>query len=116
MQNKVPILMLMSLVGIFLAAPASAAPYPLGTMSCDDIGNFASEAMRWRKEELATYEEAMARLEERTYADAVEKKNLSIVVDYVFGNFGRNWTIESAGNVFRSDCEKGRDDPVVEEN
>jgi hypothetical protein len=78
MQNKVPILMLMSLVGIFLAAPSSAAPYPLGTMSCDDIGNFASEAMRWRKEELATYEEAMARLEERTYADACgEKKSIN---------------------------------------
>jgi len=54
----------------------------------------------------------MSRLDERTFADPVEKKNLSIVVDYVFGNYGRNWNVESAGNVFRSDCEKGRDDPV----
>jgi len=32
------------------ATAADAAPYPLGTMTCDDIGNFASEAMGWRKE------------------------------------------------------------------
>ena len=110
MQNKVPLLL--SIIGLFLIQPASAAPYPLGTMTCDDIGEFASEAMGWRKEELATYEEAMARLEARTFADPVEKKNLSIVLDYVFGNYGRNWNVESAGNVFRSDCKKGRDEPT----
>lgn len=113
MRNKVPLLLSsLSLVGLFLAHPVSAAPYPLGTMTCDDIGAFASEAMRWRKEEMITYENAMSRLDERTFADPVEKKNLSIVVDYVFGNYGRNWNVESAGNVFRSDCEKGRDDPM----
>jgi hypothetical protein len=46
MQNKVPLLL--SLIGLFLIQPASAAPYPLGTMTCDDIGEFASEAMGWR--------------------------------------------------------------------
>jgi len=45
MRNKVPLLMSsLSLVGLFLAHPVSAAPYPLGTMTCDDIGAFASEA------------------------------------------------------------------------
>ena len=111
MRIKVPLVVTCTLIGIFLIQPAVAAPYPLGTMTCDDIGEFASEAMRWRKEDLATYEEAMARLEERAFADPVEKKNLSVVIDYVFGNYGRNWNIESAGNVFRSDCKKGRDEP-----
>ncbi|MBA4739838.1 MAG: hypothetical protein H2061_01955 [Burkholderiales bacterium] len=113
MSNKVPLLLNpFILVGILLVHPLSAAPYPLGTMTCDDIGAFASEAMRWRKEEMITYEDAMTRLDQRTFADPVEKKNLSIVVDYVFGNYGRNWNVESAGNVFRSDCKKGRDDPI----
>ena len=52
MSNKVPLLLNpFILVGILLVHPLSAAPYPLGTMTCDDIGAFASEAMRWRKEE-----------------------------------------------------------------
>ena len=68
MPNKVPLLLsTLSLIGLFLVHPASAAPYPLGTMTCDDIGAFASEAMRWRKEEMITYEEAMTRLDERTF-------------------------------------------------
>ena len=40
------------LIGLFLTvcAGAHAAPYPLGTMTCADIGKFASEAMAWRKD------------------------------------------------------------------
>lgn len=85
-----------------------AAPYPLGTMTCDDIGAFASESMRWRKAHI-TYDEAKMKLEEREYGDPVEKKNLTIILAYVYGNYGNNWTVESAGNVMRSDCRKGRD-------
>jgi len=56
MRNKVPLLLSsLSLVGLFLAQPVSAAPYPLGTMTCDDIGAFASEAMRWRKDRDRTH-------------------------------------------------------------
>ncbi|UCD67276.1 MAG: hypothetical protein JSW48_10485 [Betaproteobacteria bacterium] len=87
---------------------AKAAPYPLGTMTCDDIGAFASEAMTWRKANV-THEEAKLKLEERQYGDPVEKKNLTIILAYVFGNYGNNWTVESAGNVMRSDCLRGRD-------
>ena len=90
------------------AGSVQAAPYPLGTMTCDDIGAFASEAMRWRKS-YVTYEEAKMKLENREYGDPVEKKNLTIVLGYVYGNYGNNWTVESAGNVMRSDCLKGRD-------
>ena len=39
------------LIGLLLlSAGAMAAPYPLGSMTCADIGQFASEAMSWRKE------------------------------------------------------------------
>lgn len=89
------------------AAGAQAAPYPLGTMTCDDIGKFASEAMQWRKDGM-TRDQAMAELENRSYNDPVEKKNLIAVAGLVFGSYGRNWTVESAGNVMRSDCLKGR--------
>jgi len=83
------------------------AAYPLGTMTCDDIASFASEAMSWRKEG-QTREQALTALDMRTYSDPVEKKNLTAVVDIVFGPYGRNWTVESAGNVMRTDCMKGR--------
>ena len=50
------------------ACSVQAAPYPLGTMTCDDIGAFASEAMTWRKSDV-TYDEAKLRLDEREYGD-----------------------------------------------
>jgi hypothetical protein len=92
---------------ILLSAAAMAAPYPLGTMTCADIGSFASEAMRWRKEGQSR-DQALAELEKRTYNDPVEKKNMTAVVDLVFGSYGKNWSVESAGNVLRTDCETGR--------
>jgi hypothetical protein len=88
---------------------AHAAPYPLGTMTCEDIGAFASEAMSWRKAGIPR-EQALARLEERQYNDPVEKKNLTAVVDIVYGPYGRNWSIEGAGNIMRGDCRKGREE------
>ena len=96
------------LIGLLLLSPAAmAAPYPLGTMTCADIGQFASEAMSWRKAGQSR-DQALAALEERTYNDPVEKKNLLTIVDLVFGSYGRNWSVESAGNVLRTDCETGR--------
>jgi hypothetical protein len=89
------------------SAEAAAAPYPLGTMTCADIGKFASEAMGWRKDGQSK-EQALAALEKRSYDDPVEKKNLITIVDLVFGSYGRNWSVESAGNVMRTDCETGR--------
>ncbi|HEX7811265.1 MAG TPA: hypothetical protein VF460_05100 [Burkholderiales bacterium] len=89
------------------AAAAEAAPYPLGTMTCADIGAFASESMGWRKGG-RTRDDALAELDKRTFKDPVEKKNLLAVLDLVYGSYGRNWTVESAGNVMRKDCETGR--------
>ena len=89
------------------SSAALAAPYPLGSMTCADIGAFASEAMSWRKQGQSR-DQALAALEKRTYNDAVEKKNLTTIVDLVFGSYGRNWSVESAGTVMRTDCETGR--------
>lgn len=89
------------------ASVALAAPYPLGTLSCRDMGDFASQAMQWR-ESGVTREQALARLDERSYGDPVERKNLELVLRMVFGRYGNSWTVESAGNVVRSDCETGR--------
>lgn len=98
-------LLLLGLLVCSTAAPA--APYPLGTMTCADIGKFASEAMNWRKEGQSR-DQALATLDQRTFNDPVEKKNLTTVVNLVFGSYGNNWTVESAGNVMRIDCETGR--------
>ncbi len=91
-----------------LTCQAIAAPYPLGTMTCDNIGAFASEAMTWRKSQVS-YEEDKIRVENREYGDPVEKKNLATILGFVYGNYGNNWSVEAAGNVMRSDCRKGRD-------
>ena len=95
------------LLGLLAIATGVQAAYPLGTMTCDDIANFASEAMSWRNE-AQTREQALATLDMRTYNDPVEKKNLAAIVDVVFGPYGRNWTVESAGNVMRTYCMAGR--------
>jgi hypothetical protein len=95
------------LLALLAMATSVQAAYPLGTMTCDDIASFASEAMSWRKQG-QTREQALAALEERKYNDPVEKKNLTAIVDLVFGPYGRNWTVESAGNVMRTDCMTGR--------
>jgi len=96
------------LIGLLaFCSGAFAGAYPLGTMTCADIGQFASEAMGWRKEGQSR-EQALAALEQRAYNDPVEKKNLTAVVDLVFGPYGRNWSVESAGTVLRTDCETAR--------
>lgn len=97
-------------LGLLLAlasASAAAAPYPLGTMTCDDIGAFASEAMGWRKSGMSR-DEALAELDKRSFKEPVEKKNLLAVLDLAFGSYGRNWSVESAGNIMRTDCLAGR--------
>lgn len=93
---------------LFLAAAsAQAANYPLGTMTCADIGAFASETMAAKKQG-RTKDEALAALETRSYGDAVEKRNLADVIDVLYGNLGRNLGVQSAGAVLKKDCETGR--------
>jgi len=90
-----------------LAQGALAADYPLGTMTCADMGAFASETMSAKKAG-RTKEDALAALETRTYGDPVEKRNLTDVVEILYGNLGRNLGVQSAGAVIKTDCESGR--------
>lgn len=86
---------------------AMAADYPLGTMTCDDIGTFASEVMAAKKQG-RSLDDALATLETRAYGDPVEKKNLVDVVNILYGNLGRNLGVKVAGAVMKQDCESGR--------
>ncbi len=100
-------LSLLSLMSLLLPLAVTAAPYPLGTLTCQDMGEFASEAMRWREAGIPR-EQALAKLDERRYGDPVERKNLTDVLRMVYGRYGNSWTVESAANVIRSDCKTGR--------
>lgn len=92
---------------LLLTGAARAANYPLGTMTCDDIGQFAVETMTGKKAG-RTKEEALAALDGRTYGDPVEKKNLTDVIYILYGNLGRNLSAKTAGAVMRTDCQAGR--------
>lgn len=92
---------------LLLVMNAHAAPYPLGSMSCKDIGAFASQAMQWR-EDGVSWADAKARLDKLQAEDSVEKKNMRMVMALVYGNYGDSWTMESAGTVMQVDCEAGR--------
>jgi len=94
--------------GLMLSAlQATASPYPLGSMTCEDIGIFASQAMQWREDGM-TIPQAKAKLEELKPEDSVEKENMTNVMRLVFGGYGDSWTVESANNIMRTDCETGR--------
>ncbi len=103
---KTPIKVFVSVV-LWAAMNAHAAPYPLGSMSCKDIGAFASQAMQWR-EDGVSWADAKARLDKLQAEDSVEKKNMRMVMALVYGNYGDSWTVESAGTVMQVDCEAGR--------
>jgi len=93
--------------GVFLTAHAFAGTYPLGDMTCPEIGQFASKAMQWR-EDGVTPKEAVQRLEKLRPDGSVEKKNLLMVLSLVYGGYGDSWTVKSAGDAMRIDCQTGR--------
>ena len=86
---------------------AHASPYPLGDMTCNDIGAFATQAMQWREDGISL-KDARTRLDGLRAEESVEKKNMRAVMDIVYGGHGDSWTVESAGNIMRVDCESGR--------
>jgi len=92
---------------MFSTAQAFAGTYPLGDMTCPEIGQFASQAMQWR-EDSVTPKEALQRLENLRPGESVEKKNLLMVLSLVYGGYGDSWTVKSAGDAMRIDCQAGR--------
>jgi beta-glucanase (GH16 family) len=104
MKNSVYVFVYSVLCSVTLA---QASPYPLGNMSCEDIGAFASQAMQWR-EDGVHYKEAKTRLDGLKPDESVEKKNMRMLIQLVYGSYGDNWTVESAGTTMKMDCESGR--------
>ena len=92
---------------IFSTAQAFAGTYPLGDMTCPEIGQFASKAMQWREDGVMP-KEALQRLENLRPGESVEKKNLLMVLSLVYGGYGDGWTVKSAGDAMRIDCQTGR--------
>ncbi len=92
---------------MFSTAQAFAGTYPLGDMTCPEIGQFASKAMQWREDGVMT-KEALQRLENQRPGESVEKKNLLMVLSLVYGGYGDSWTVKSAGDAMRIDCQTGR--------
>jgi hypothetical protein len=76
-------------------------------MTCQDIGQFASETMQWR-ESGVTWTDAKTRLDQLRPEASIEKKNLRMVMALVYGSYGDSWTVESAGTTIQVDCESGR--------
>jgi hypothetical protein len=66
------------------------------------------DVTRYRYGQDAHLDEALAKLESRSFNDPVEKINLEGVLRLVYGRYGDSWTQDSAGNVMRTDCEAGR--------
>ena len=87
----------------------SADNYPLGNMNCDDIGDFAAEALMWRKRGF-TPAEALQKLDELNLSESVDKKNMLDVLKIVYGGYGNSWTQESARKTITQDCQRGRDE------
>ena len=67
---------------MFSTAQAFAGTYPLGDMTCPEIGQFASKAMQWREDGVMP-KEALQRLENQRPGESVEKKNLLMVLSLV---------------------------------
>jgi len=103
LKNNIPLFFLLILLTLNYI---QAAPYPLGEMTCDDIGLFASKAMQWREENISK-RKALQKIEAMNIGE-IENKNLIMVLNLIYSSYGNSWTIESAGNVLKADCKKGR--------
>lgn len=90
-----------------LAFGAAAGNYPLGTMTCDDIGAYAREAVA-NLDAGKSLETTLKELDERKFNDPVEKKNLTRIAYVMYDGFGAGLTPETAHSMMKYDCETGR--------
>jgi hypothetical protein len=88
-------------------APAFAGNYPLGTMTCDDIGQYAKELVTGIDAKKPK-EVALQELAARKFNDPVEKKTLTDVLNVMYDGFGQSLYPDTAYGVMKYDCEKGR--------
>jgi hypothetical protein len=89
------------------ASPVFAGNYPLGTMTCDDIGLYAKELVTGIDAKKPK-EAALQELEARKFNDPVEKKTLLNVLNIMYDGFGQSLYPDTAYGAMKFDCEKGR--------
>lgn len=102
-----PIIALSASAALMAALPAPAGNYPLGTMTCDDIGQYARELVTGIDAKKSK-EVALQELDARTFKDPVEKKTLTDVLNVMYDGFGQSLYPDTAYGVMKFDCEKGR--------
>lgn len=96
-----------ALFALAAALPASAGNYPLGTLSCADIGQYAKELVTGIDAKKPK-EAALQELEARKFNDPVEKKALLSVLTIMYDGFGQSLYPDTAYSAMKYDCEKDR--------
>jgi hypothetical protein len=86
---------------------AHAGNYPLGTLTCDDMGLYAKELVI-ASEAKKSKETALQELQARKFNDPVEQKALTDVLNLVYSDFGQQLSADVAYGAIKYDCEKGR--------
>jgi hypothetical protein len=86
----------------------TASAYDTGSMSCNDIGEFASATVVG-KENGATLKEALAKVTKRTEGYPVEHKVLTSIVRQIYtAPWANKLSEEGARMAFAADCEAQR--------
>ena len=98
---------LVSAVVMLLGWTLPSAAYDTGSMTCHDIGQFASATMQAR-EQGKTKEESLAVVAGQDFKYPVEKSNLTSVVKLIYGRVGDQLAgPQAAYNVVKRDCDIG---------
>jgi hypothetical protein len=98
---------LFAFAALIASLPAPAGNYPLGTLTCDDIGQYAKELVTGIDAKKPK-EVALQELDARSFKDPVEKKTLTDVLNVMYDGFGQSLYPDTAYGVMKFDCEKGR--------
>ena len=88
----------------FMANAANA--YDTGAMTCDDVGQYAAQAMTNRGKGQSKDDALAAVATQTQWPGDVEKRNLEAVVKMIHGRFGDQlFDAQAAYGVINRDCE-----------
>jgi hypothetical protein len=97
-------------LSLVIAAASLTTPvraYDLGSMTCEDIGNWSREVFIEMNKGVSL-EAMLARLDAMTFNAEIEKRNLADVINVVYGPHGQQWSEDGAYSVMKHDCEIGQ--------
>jgi hypothetical protein len=96
------------IIAVMLSVLPIALAYDTGSMSCSDIGQFATATVVG-KENGATLKEALAKVRKRTEGHPTERKVLSDIVRQIYtAPWANKLSEEGARMAFIADCEAQR--------